>query len=198
MPTKRLYVDMDGVLAVFNNQIESEEVLFQQYYYRDLPPQQNVVDAVEWICKEMPDIEVFILSAVLPSPYAEYEKHQWLNEHLPCVDGAHRIFVPCGDDKGAYIGHTLGDNDLLLDDYSKNLHSWCPPGRAIKLMNDINGNFGTWKGERISYREDPITIANHIQKCFADLSVLLVDPEREQASQSEKKPHHRRIKPPQQ
>lgn len=151
---KRLYVDMDGTLAVFNNQIESEEVLYQEGYYRDLPPQQHVVDAVRQIQQSNFDVEVFVLSAVLPSPYAEIEKNAWLDERLPEIDQAHRIFVPCGEDKGQYIGHALGDDDLLLDNYSKNLHSWCPPGRAIKLMNGINGNFGTWQGESIS-ADDP-------------------------------------------
>ena len=174
---KRLYVDMDGVLAVFNNQIESEEVLYQEGYYRDLPPQENVVEAVRRLTTN-PEIEVFILSAVLPSPYAEKEKNEWLDRFLPEIDQAHRLFVPCGEDKGAYIGHELGDDDLLLDDYSKNLHAWCPPGRAIKLRNDINGRFGTWKGATVHYMEPPSSIAEKVmEKLFSsrdpatDLSV---------------------------
>lgn len=161
MNWKKLYVDMDGTLAVFNNQIESEEVLYQKGYYRDLPPQQNVIDAVRLLAQRE-DVEVFVLSAVLPTPYAQPEKDAWLNEYLPEVDSAHRIYVPCGEDKGKYIGHTLGENDLLLDDYSKNLHSWCPPGRAVKLMNDINGRFGTWQGERVSYQDSPQQIADKL------------------------------------
>lgn len=163
---KRLYVDMDGTLAVFNNQIESEEVLFQKGYYRDLPPQQNVVDAVRLLTHQEPNLEVFILSAVLPSPYAEQEKKQWLDTFLPEVDKAHRIFVPCGEDKGKYIGHELGENDLLLDDYSKNLHSWCPPGSAVKLMNGINGNFKTWQGNRVSMDMAPAKIAEKLLIAF--------------------------------
>lgn len=158
---KRLYVDMDGTLAVFNNQIESEEVLFQKGYYRNLPGQQNVIDAVKEILKD-DRVEVFILSAVLPSPYAEKEKNEWLNENLPEVDSTHRLFVPCGEDKGKYIGHVLGKDDLLLDDYSKNLHSWCPPGRAVKLMNHINGRFGTWKGNSVSMDLPPEVIAGRL------------------------------------
>lgn len=41
----------------------------------------------------------------------------------------------------------------------KNLHSWCPPGRAVKLMNEINGNFGTWQGKKISMHDTPEVIS---------------------------------------
>ena len=162
---KRLYVDMDGTLAVFNNQIESEEVLYQQGYYRNLPPQQSVIDAVGFLSRRE-DIEIFVLSAVLPTPYAQPEKDAWLNDYLPEIDSAHRIYVPCGEDKAKYIGHTLGKDDLLLDDYSKNLHSWCPPGSAMKLMNGINGNFKTWQGNRVSVEQPAMKIAEKLLIAF--------------------------------
>lgn len=156
---------MDGTLAVFNNQIESEEVLYQQGYYRNLPPQQSVIDAVR-ILSHRKDIEIFVLSAVLPTPYAQPEKDAWLNDYLPEIDSAHRIYVPCGEDKGKYIGHTLGEDDLLLDDYSTNLHSWCPPGSAVKLMNGINGNFRTWQGNRVSADQPAMKIAEKLLITF--------------------------------
>lgn len=155
---KHIYIDMDGTLAVFNNQIESEEVLFQKGYYRNLEPQMNVVKATRKLLARK-EVEVFVLSAVLPSDYAEKEKNEWLDQYLPEIDQEHRLFVPCGEDKGEYIGHELGQNDLLLDDYSKNLHSWCPPGRAVKLMNGINGSFGTWQGKKISMHDSPEVIS---------------------------------------
>lgn len=158
---KRIYIDMDGTLAVFNNQIESEEVLWEKGYFRNLSAQQNVVEAARLLTKRQ-DVEVFVLSAVLPTPYAAREKNEWLDEFLPEVDQAHRLFVPCGEDKGKYIGHALGKDDVLLDDYSKNLQAWCPPGRAVKLMNDINGRFGTWHGARISYHQPPKQIAENL------------------------------------
>lgn len=158
---KRIYIDMDGTLAVFNNQIESEEVLFQEGYYRNLEPQINVIEAARHLL-EQENVEVFVLSAVLPSDYAEKEKNEWLDQYLPEVDQEHRLFVPCGEDKGKYIGHELGEDDLLLDDYSKNLHSWCPPGRAVKLMNEINGNFGTWQGKKISMHDTPEEISSFL------------------------------------
>lgn len=54
---------------------------------------------------------------------------------------------------------------------NKNLHAWCPPGRAVKLMNGINGNFGTWQGAKLDYRDPPEELADSIAE------LLLVDPE---------------------
>lgn len=162
MEQKRLYVDMDGTLAVFNNQLESEEALYQEGYFRDLAPQQNVVDAVKLLMEKEPALEVFVLSAVLPTPYAEQEKNAWLDRYLPGIDSTHRLFVPCGEDKGKYIGHALNEHDLLLDDYSVNLRAWCPPGQAVKLMNGINGNFGTWKWDQVQHTDCPDKIASEL------------------------------------
>ena len=41
----RLFVDMDGTLAVFNR-IDKLETLYERGYFADLTPQVNVVEAV--------------------------------------------------------------------------------------------------------------------------------------------------------
>lgn len=156
---KRLFVDMDGVLAVFNPIAQIED-LYEEGYFRNLKPQQNVVDAVKLLCKH-PDVEVFILSSVLDSPYALKEKNAWLDEFMPEIDNEHRCFVPYGKEKKDYIP-MFNSADTLLDDYSKNLHEWCPPGVGIKLMNGINGNFGTWNGSKVDYNLHHTTIASVI------------------------------------
>ncbi len=40
---------------------------------------------------------------------------------------------------------------------------WCPPGQAIKLMNGINGNHGTWQGARVSHMDSSEQIADTIK-----------------------------------
>ncbi len=44
VPHTRIFIDMDGVLAYFNNNIESEEVLYQQGYFRNLLPAGSCTD----------------------------------------------------------------------------------------------------------------------------------------------------------
>lgn len=125
----RLFVDMDGTLAVFKK-IDTLETLYERNYFLTLEPQMNVVNAVRNIIENNTDIEVFILSAVLSdSKYALAEKNDWLDRYLPEIDMQHRIFPPCGEDKKDYIPMGVRPNDCLLDDYTKNLVLWCPPGR---------------------------------------------------------------------
>lgn len=151
---------MDGTLAEFNpvNQIED---LYEQGYFANLAPQPNVVEAVRQLCAD-PRFEVYILSAVLDSDYALSEKNQWLDSYLPQIDAEHRLFPAYGEAKQSIIPNGLQPTDTLLDDYSLNLNAWCPPGQAVKLMNGINGNHGTWQGIRVNYMDPPKQIVSDL------------------------------------
>ena len=144
MGKQRLFVDMDGTLAVFDPVVELEK-LYEEGYFRDLMPMRNVLDAVRNIVRSHPEIEVYILSSYLSdSRYALDDKKMWLKMHFPEIPEENCIFVPCGMDKAAFVPGGIRENDYLLDDYSKNLKSWEPPARGIKILNGINGNHGTW------------------------------------------------------
>lgn len=149
----RLFVDIDGTLARFFA-VDSIETLYEKGYFRKLPPITNVVNAVRDIIYKSNDIEVFILSAYLTdSKYAKNEKNQWLDEHLPEIDHNNRVFVPCGTNKSTYI-ENISEKDFLLDDYTKNLKLWSPPGKGIKLLNGINHTRGSWKGDCVSTKDN--------------------------------------------
>ncbi len=157
----RLFVDMDGTLAVFN-QIDKLETLYEQGYFANLTPQVNVVDAVRMV-QARNEIEVFVLSAVLTdSKYAQVEKNEWLNIYLPEIDERHRIFVPCGEDKTMYVPDKILEEDVLLDDYTVNLNAWEPPAKGLKLLNGINGTKGTWQKSRISVEHSADELADMI------------------------------------
>lgn len=157
----RLFVDMDGTLAVFN-QIDKLETLYEQGYFANLTPQVNVVDAVRMV-QARDEIEVFVLSAVLTdSKYAQVEKNEWLNIYLPEIDERHRIFVPCGEDKTMYVPDKILEEDVLLDDYTVNLNAWEPPAKGLKLLNGINGTKGTWQKSRISVEHSADELADLI------------------------------------
>ena len=59
----RLFVDMDGTLAKWN-EVQYEEQLLEEGYYRNLKPNQKVVDEVNSIIDK--GYDVYVLSCVLP------------------------------------------------------------------------------------------------------------------------------------
>lgn len=164
---QRLFVDIDGTLAVFKP-VDTLETLYEKGYFLNLAPHENVVAAVKEIVTNHPEIEVNILSAYLTdSKYALQEKNEWLDRYLPEIDQTHRIFVPCGSDKKEGIGGIRSD-DFLLDDYTHNLNEWQPPARGIKLLNAINHTRGSWEHDRIRYDRTPTDLADGIISIMRD------------------------------
>lgn len=147
----RLFVDMDGTLAEWRKASRFEELL-EKGYFRSLQPHQNVVDAIRTIIRDHSSIiDVYSLSAYLTeSEYALNEKHAWLDEFCPELAPDKRIFVPCNERKTAYIPDGIRSTDILLDDYSFNLHDWAKYAHGVKLLNGINATVGTWCGDCIS------------------------------------------------
>lgn len=161
-PKQRLFVDMDGTLAVFKP-VDEMETLYEKGYFKMLAPQRNVVEAIKKIIIEHPEIEVNVLSAYLTdSAYALKEKNEWLDRYLPEIDQDHRIFVACGTDKKEGIRDGIRKTDFLLDDYTKNLSEWQPPARGIKLLNGINHTRGSWAFDRLSHERESASLASAI------------------------------------
>ena len=159
----RIFVDMDGTLARFHDENLYLERMFEKGFFRDLKPFENAVAAIEKLANDS-TAEIYILSATLNSCSLD-EKNQWLDKYLPNVDNEHRILMESSagfkslcvpgnymykDDNGKY--HIkISENDILIDDYNKNLEGWeRDGGTAIKAKNNINhkGLHGElWKGE---------------------------------------------------
>lgn len=170
----RLFVDMDGTLAEFK-QISSLELLFEKNYFLNLNPIQNVIDAIKLVIQTHPDIEVKILSAVLNSKYAEFEKNQWLDRYLPEIRKEDRIFTKYGEDKTSFIEGGVTKTDFLFDDFTKNLLKWQEHnGNGIKLLNGINNTNSTWEGSRIRFNKDPLIIAENIASIIKE-NALFID-----------------------
>jgi 5'(3')-deoxyribonucleotidase len=161
---RRLFVDTDGTLTEFLPQ-SSMAPLYEKGYFRHLPPHVEVVEAVKLLILQYPQIEVFALSAYLiDSPYALQEKNEWMDAYLPQMDAAHRIFVPNGADKRAYV-HEICEDDVLLDDYTKNLLRW-QPSRGIKLINAINHTKKTWNAAMVHYDRPAALLAADILRAM--------------------------------
>mgnify|MGYP002512213969 CR=1 FL=1 len=168
MEKQRIFVDMDGTLAVFHP-VDELETLYEKGYFLNLEPQKNVLAAIRELTVNHTEIEVNILSAYLSdSPYALQEKNEWLDRFLPEIDRDHRIFVPCGTDKKEGIRGGIRENDFLLDDYTKNLNEWQPPARGIKLLNGINHSRGTWIHDRLRHDRDALSLTSAILSIMKD------------------------------
>lgn len=180
---KRLFVDMDGTLAEWRNisfdtpcseefnELSIEEklnkILYYPGYFSSLKEHEHVVKAINKIVRENNDVEVYIISCVLPdkngvSPVRQ--KNEWLDNYLPDIDMSHRIFVPDGESKSEYVPNGVQAGDFLLDDYTKNLLEWESAGKGIgiKLLNEVNSSKGQWCGSRIAINQLSKFIARDI------------------------------------
>ena len=54
----RLLIDMDGTLAKFTP-VETLELLYEEGYFRNLEPLQNVVDAIKEIIRTHPEKQIY-------------------------------------------------------------------------------------------------------------------------------------------
>lgn len=153
----RLFVDMDGTLARFHDEVKYLERMYEPNFFRELKPFENAVNTIRLFEKTHPEWEVYILSSVLfgEPPGCEKQKQDWIDLYLPEIDRAHRLFPDMGTDKSTVIPGGIGITDVLLDDYNKNLEEWQQAGgTAIKFVNNVNdralrGN--RWNGMRMHY-----------------------------------------------
>lgn len=153
---KRVYFDLDGTLAEWRYVTALQELQQKDYFFRLKPT--NLVPLANSLAKR-DGIETLILSQYLPDTYALEDKNRWCDAYVPAIDRKHRVFVPCGVGKPEYIREALrrplNGDDILIDDYSKNLTEWCAAGgTAVKWLNGINGKGGTFPGYRVMWVPD--------------------------------------------
>ena len=158
------YIDMDGVLAVWNKNA-SEEDTHQHGYFISRDIELSAVALVRCIADK--GYKVKILSAVYEDDHSAKEKRQWLDR--AGLSDIEHIFVPYGQDKYKYVTED-GELPVLLDDYSKNLRAWGQHGYlAFKFFNGVNNQprfeigpdstikvtGDTWDGYSIDHRMSP-------------------------------------------
>jgi len=150
--SRRIFVDMDGVLAKWED--ASLEEMTSPGFFLSRVPDPNVCDMFSMLQEKAKDgkIEVFILSSYL-LPMSMEEKIEWNKRHTH-IPEENQIYVPYGESKAAALESIGGirKTDVLIDDFTDILKGW--PGIAIKLYNGINGTHGTWNGYSIRNNMD--------------------------------------------
>ena len=164
----RYFIDMDGVLAVWNPNATEEESHERGYFLkRDI--ELSVVTFVRMLITAGYDVSV--LSSVYQDDHSIQEKELWLDN--AGLNDIKRIFVPYGEDKHKYI-KTEGCLPVLIDDFSKNLTAWEKEGYlSIKFFNGVNNmpklkvvdgkievKTDTWAGYSIDNRMSPPQMYN--------------------------------------
>lgn len=180
---KRLFVDMDGVLARFHEHNDCLERMDEKGFFKNLNAYENVVEALDVLFSfdSVQDcLELWILSSIYPYCYYQVkeEKIHWLqhsfSKNLRQAAWENNMIFPVINDektKADYIKEHFGEINadfFLLDDYSCNLRGWkAAGGTSIKLVNDINDkgtNGPLWDGKRIRYDYEPHRFATELKE----------------------------------
>lgn len=151
------FFDMDGTLALYEREayvagVKWYEDLRQEHYFRNLPELKGGVR----LFKELLDKDttsVYVITDVgIPDEDIYYEmaadKIMWINERfknfrpenfmiINCLNGKEKITKAEGAEK--LLSRPLNKDDILYDDYNKNLIIWQEAGGTpIKALNGLN------------------------------------------------------------
>lgn len=158
MGKKRLFFDLDGVLAVWQDKLfnpitlPNGEILPigtpvtdeiwnnpETHYYASIPPYPVFVDAINDFLCDRDDCEVFILSK---SPYfAIKDKFDWVRKYLPNIPTDHIIICPYGKYPKTNFLDEISKDDYLFDDFSPNVREWNEAGGTpVNVVNGVNNN----------------------------------------------------------
>ena len=177
MSKKVLLVDMDGTLARFHDEVDYLERMYEEGFFLNLLPFENVVAAIRLFMEDHPEIPVYTCTAAINSPFCIPEKEAWLDTFLPEIRKENRIYSEPGKSKAEYLDLETGPDIFLLDDYNKGLHMFqFDSGSAIKCHNNINqkglGTHGgergyMWDGPMIHAGDPPGLIAEELSQLMA-------------------------------
>ena len=134
---KRIFVDMDGVLADFNTGVktltgtpfpntdqghndydERKEELTNKRLFRSLPPLPDMYDLIAYIRHTGLPWEILTAAGVVNRELVVWDKNEWIREYV-----SPSVVVTCtmtGSQKGMFAL----EGSVLIDDRKKNIQAW--------------------------------------------------------------------------
>lgn len=128
---RKIFVDMDGVLADFNAVFSEKRrhELFKEGFFANLEPMfiKEMLER-EFDFLRLKGYQINVLSKAVTSEFCRKEKLDWLERHAPKFDN---VYIVESDESKNIL---LEAGAILFDDYSKNLTEWKEGGgKAVKV-----------------------------------------------------------------
>lgn len=162
---KNYWWDQDGVLGVYERHAyKGETPLYMkkgEHYFSSICGDNRALKANELLHQRMDSTDnSYVLTTVSPlgDMFTEQvgDKKKWLRVRAPWIDVDTHFFPAVSDKRDmasmltASTARKLSKNDILIDDYNKNLQLWEEAGgTAIKYLNGVNSG-ESWSGLKIT------------------------------------------------
>lgn len=126
------YVDMDGVLNLFEHDKNARKNMWTPGYFIDIPVREGISEILEQINK---DSYVVILSKVINRIGVTKEKNIWLNNNISPNAYSDVTYIPYDKSKSDFL--RPGFPGMLIDDKESNLDECEPKGCRGLFLSDL-------------------------------------------------------------
>lgn len=163
MNVKRIFIDMDGVLADFNTGVETltgdpfpnneigrndydarKEELTNKRLFRHLPPMDDMWDLLGYVRHTKLPWEILTAAGLVNRELVVFDKNEWIKRYVDPTVPVTCTFT--GTQKAAFAF----EGSVLIDDREKNIKAWEDAGgigivhtsakNTIDILKDLRNN----------------------------------------------------------